>query len=92
MKGSGIPLFPANAHGDDAYFLELSDNPGCYFHPVKRLKNGDIVYTIRRSVQGAAVFKKSAGEELQRRVRHKYPNTKLTPLSAVIGNKDGSKN
>lgn len=85
-------LFPRNAHGDDAWLIELSDNPGCFLHAVSRKRNGDTVYTLRQGVVGATVFKKEVAIKLQRQLYKSFPNTKLTALKEVREANDGSEN
>ena len=81
-----------NSFGDDAYFIELSDNKGCYFHKVGMKKTGEFIYTIKQGITGAVVMTKENGEKFIKEVKNQYPHTKLTSVKDVVGNKDGSLN
>lgn len=91
MAKSKKILLPQNAWGNDAWFVELTDNPGCFFHLIKKNRDGKCTYLVRQSYIGAAVFTEKEGNKFLQRVRGKYPNARLVTVRQVVGN-DGTLN
>lgn len=85
--------FQRNSFGPEAWLIELVDNPGCFFHLVRRNKKGLNIFTIRQGVQGAFVWKtKEGAARAMMDFKRTFPNTKLTALRDVVESNDGSEN